>query len=150
VLRGPRGFTGPRGPQGLPGVSPLISFASFSFPQTQTVTSNSSILLNNVITQSGNRIKLTNGVINLEGGAYLVNYNLNAKANGVQVMFALAINNEVDSNSQTIIQNETKSLVSCGSNTIISVGSMATLAIKNLSSQEVFTQNVSISILKLA
>jgi len=150
VLRGPRGFTGPRGPQGLPGVNSVLAFGSFSSPTAQVVSSLGRVMLNNVVNQSGN-ILLSGGEIILQLGTYFVSYNLDAsQIPAGTAIFGIGVNNVIDQNSKSSTQMLANSIANVGATTILSVGNNTTLAIQNLSPRSVSTQNVSLSILKIA
>ena len=150
VLRGPRGFTGPRGPQGLPGVNSVSAFGSFSSPTAQVVSSLGRVMLNNVVNQSGN-ILLSGGEIILQLGTYFVSYNLDAsQIPAGTAIFGIGVNNVIDQNSKSSTQMLANSIAHVGATTILSVGNNTTLAIQNLSPRSVSTQNVSLSILKIA
>ena len=150
VLRGPRGFTGPRGLQGMPGVNSITSFASFASLALQPLTPNADVLLSSVIIH-GTAITHSGTNIGLGAGSYLVVYNLDVSQQlEGSVTFSLIVNNTSNSNSQVEALAPAGGMVAMGANTIVNVANNSTMTLRNIGSQSVTAQNVSLSILKIA
>ena len=153
VLRGPRGFTGPRGPQGLPGVNPISSFVTLVSPANQLVEGGGNVEFADNVNLHGSAImhNLQSDIITLNAGAYLVIWKLDSSVSeDGDIEFGLVVNGVEQNNSIASVSLVIDEIKSLGSNYIISVDNNSSLQLQNNSNISVNVQNVSMSILKIA